>query len=65
MLVVRGPTCWYVMSFVGLSFVVPPLTLILRISAAPRMIRDPNHDVSRFRRGLRNQWEVTDVVRAL
>ena len=65
MLVVRGPTCWYVMFSVGLLFVAPPLSLILRISAVLRMITDPNHDVSRFRRELRNQWEVTDVVRAL
>ena len=65
MRVVRGPTYWCVMSFVGLFFVAPLLTLIPRTSAALQMIGDPNHDVSRFRRELRNQWEVTVVVHAL
>ena len=66
MLVVRGPTYFGVRFFVGLSVVfLPPLTLILRTAAVLRTIGDPNHDVFRFRRELRNRWEVTDVARAL
>ena len=54
-LVVRGPTCWCVISFVGLSFVAPLLLpLLLRTSAALQTIGDPNLDVSLARRGLRN-----------
>ena len=59
MLVEMGPTCWCVMSFVGLSVVaLPPLLLILHTAAVLRMIRDPNHDVSLVRRGLRNQLAI-------
>ena len=66
MLVGMDPTYLCVIFFVGLSFVVPPrLTSILRTFAALRTIEDPSHGVSRFRRELRNLWEVTDVVRAL
>ena len=66
MLVVRGPTCLRVMSFVGLSFVAPLLlVLTLRTFAALRTIVDPNRDVSRFRRELRNRWGVIGVSRVL
>ena len=66
MLVGMGPTYLCVMSFVGLSFVSPPLlALILRTSAVLRMIGDPNHDVSLARRELRNRLVVTVVALAL
>ena len=66
MLVVRGPTYWCVIFFVGLSFVsLPLLTSILRTAAVLRTIEDPNHDVSLVRIRLRSRWEVTGVVRVL
>ena len=66
MLVVRGPTYWCVILFVGLSFVAPPLLpLILRTAAVLQTIRDPNHDVFLVRRELHNRWEVTDIMRVL
>ena len=66
MLVVRGPTYWCVMSFVGSSFVsLLLLFFLLRIVAALRTIGDPSHDVSLVRIGLRNQWEVIGVSHAL
>ena len=59
-------TCFGARFFVG-RFVVALLLLFLtpRTSAALRTIVDPNLDVSLVRRGLRNRWEVIDVVRAL
>ena len=66
MLVGIDPPYLYGMSFVGLSFVSPPLlALILRTFVVLRTIEDPSHDVSLVRIRLRNRWEVTGVVRAL
>ena len=65
MLVVMGPTCLRVMSFVGLFFAfLPLLLLILCTSVVLRTIGDPNHDVSLARRGLRNQLAI-GVMRVL
>ena len=65
-LVVRDPTCWCVMFFVGLFFVfLPPLVLSPRTAAVLRTIEDPNHDVFLVRKELRNQLEEIGVVLSL
>ena len=59
MLVEMDPTYFGVMFFVGLFVVSPPLLLlILRTAAVLRTIRDPNHDVSLVRIGLRNRLAI-------
>ena len=63
MLVVKGPTCFGVRSFVGF-FVIDLLllSLLLRIFVALRTIGDPNHGVFLVRRELRNRQGEIVVV---
>ena len=66
MLVVRGPTCWYVMFFVELSFfALPLLPLLLRTFVALRTIGGPNPCVILVRIELRNLWGEIGVVLSL